>query len=1040
MLYPSSLVPTHRAVIDLNRNCNAKCIMCYYTYDPSRWSKPLDQVKRELVKAKERGNESVDFTGGEPTVYPHMEEVIRFSEQLGLHTCIITNALSLERIKRLVDAGCREWLVSLHGFEENHDFILGVKGAWDKVNRSIEFLKSSNCFIRVNCTLIKQNLTDLPKLARFYMEAVKARVVNFINFNPHYHWGEHEKREVIENLQRVQARVSEIAPKLREALTVLEENNIWVNVRYFPFCLLKGFEANICNNPQVMFDPYEWDYGVSPKDPDTYLQFGRRLQERINTKEGACGRCGILNVCGGIHKNYAKLYGTDELIPYEEKIDHPYHFKTDLEADIVIPAFKVGENLERLLNEILKNTVPPYNLILISKEQSASKNRNYGLNRSKSPYVIMCDDDIRNLPFGWNRRLIQTLKENPELIAVSARLMNADGTPGRNTANNFNLSDEMVLVDMIPTACCIFRKTDLRFDERYIRAGWEDTDFFMQMKQNLRGKFAIDNRVKVVHLNEEKLGGGVGNRENMELFFKKWGKESKSSDQVQDKFREVLEQKDYISAIELIEERIKREGITAQSYNELGCISWELGDPEIAIRCFTESLRLDPKNNDYLLNLIEASYHSGSYKDLEQIIRDKIGSRPESKEYRYILADCLFRQKRFDEAKEILNTIIDKRDEKKEINDVSQFNNLPYITKRGCIDVGHICDLDCIFCYHRYEDRSKRRFLSKEEIMARLKRDRDEFALEITDFTGGEPTLHPHIVEIVKFGAEIGNRICIITHGLWRDLDKIDAMIENGLYEFLISIHGTEEDHDSLVQKKGAFEQVLRSIEHLEKRQLKWRVNCVANRSNMKNLPRYAEIISSLSHPPYNANFIVFSPLSRWATFREIEFQARHSELAPYLMKAIDIFNSRGIWVNVRYFPMCMMPGYEQHVTCFPQICYDPFEWDYRSYVNMSKERIMEIYRLGKRLGVYGEQEGHIFFNTWSLIQSRRCYRKGDQCQRCALKLICDGVATQYMNRFGFDELKSIEGDTIWDPIYFRKIYPLAVRNGYEVADRSRSL
>ncbi|MGA2404028.1 MAG: radical SAM protein, partial [Syntrophobacteraceae bacterium] len=72
----SGLIPTRRAVIDINRPCNARCRMCYYTYDRSDWSRPLDEVKNELRGARERGNTSVDFTGGEPTIYPQMAEAI----------------------------------------------------------------------------------------------------------------------------------------------------------------------------------------------------------------------------------------------------------------------------------------------------------------------------------------------------------------------------------------------------------------------------------------------------------------------------------------------------------------------------------------------------------------------------------------------------------------------------------------------------------------------------------------------------------------------------------------------------------------------------------------------------------------------------------------------------------------------------------------------------------------------------------------------------------------------------------------------------
>ena len=107
----SGLIPTRRAVIDINRPCNARCRMCYYTYDQSDWSKTLEDAKSELREAFERGNTSVDFTGGEPTIYPQMTEVIRYAESIGLHTCIITNGLAVEKVKKLADAGCTEWLL-----------------------------------------------------------------------------------------------------------------------------------------------------------------------------------------------------------------------------------------------------------------------------------------------------------------------------------------------------------------------------------------------------------------------------------------------------------------------------------------------------------------------------------------------------------------------------------------------------------------------------------------------------------------------------------------------------------------------------------------------------------------------------------------------------------------------------------------------------------------------------------------------------------------------------------------------------------------
>ena len=521
-MFKEEMVPTKRAVVDINRPCNAKCQMCYYTYSDENWTKSYQQVKQELIAARQRGNTSVDFTGGEPTICAQITDMVKFAETLGLHTCIITNGLAVKRIEKIVESGCWEWLLSIHGYGKGQNDILGVPNAWDRMQETVNLLKSRNCFIRVNCTLTKHNYKDLPKLAEYYTDTVDAHIVNFINFNPYYEWGVTEQPEINKRLNEVQVRVSDIAPYLKEAIDYLQERNIWVNVRYFPFCALKGYEKYICNYPQVMFDKCEWDYGVMPKTTQRYLEHGRLFQRNMCIQDGICGKCGILDVCGGANKNYVAFYGDDELQPYTEISDNPYYFRDDHEADIIIPVYEHNENTYRLLNEIVEKTQPPYNLIMVQRHQSASKNRNYGLNRSNSRYVIMCDDDIVELPYGWNRKMTDILKENGHILAVSARLMNRDGTPGVNSAQNYDLTQPIVEVNMIPTACCAFRKTSLRFDERFIRAGWEDTDFFMQLLQKENGFLVIANDVKVVHLNEEKHDGGAKNVYNRELFLKKW--------------------------------------------------------------------------------------------------------------------------------------------------------------------------------------------------------------------------------------------------------------------------------------------------------------------------------------------------------------------------------------------------------------------------------------------------------------------------------------------------------------------------------------
>ena len=137
----------------------------------------------------------------------------------------------------------------------------------------------------------------------------------------------------------------------------------------------------------------------------------------------------------------------------------------------------------------------------------------------------MCDDDIRELPNGFNRRLMETLLWNPDVMTVSARLLNKNREIGITTTGDKDLSKPFSEVGVIPTACCAFRNYDLKFDENFIGSGFEDTDFFLRMKkEGFSGKkILIDNRVKVVHLNEMKNQKGKFYEYNQKYFNEKYG-------------------------------------------------------------------------------------------------------------------------------------------------------------------------------------------------------------------------------------------------------------------------------------------------------------------------------------------------------------------------------------------------------------------------------------------------------------------------------------------------------------------------------------
>jgi len=199
-----------------------------------------------------------------------------------------------------------------------------------------------------------------------------------------------------------------------------------------------------------------------------------------------------------------------------------------MKHSIIIPTYRdrEHEDIVKLVTEIETMSTGEYELVVTCQKASAAINRNYGLDNSNNDFVIMIDDDIRALPYGWNEEMIRLLIENPKIKVVSSRLMTEDGKPGINMGNNYDLSKDVVEVESgyIPTACIAFKKEkDIRFDEAYIGSGFEDTDFMNQMmKKYPESAHVINNTVKLIHMNEMKEQHGDNWEKNKAYFTMKW--------------------------------------------------------------------------------------------------------------------------------------------------------------------------------------------------------------------------------------------------------------------------------------------------------------------------------------------------------------------------------------------------------------------------------------------------------------------------------------------------------------------------------------
>ena len=325
--------PTKRAVIDVGHKCSIECKMCYWLHElksgTASWE-PIDKLKNDIFKAQQRGNNYIDATGGEPTLYPHITELINHATSLNMKFCIITNGITgKNQIQKILESGIDDWLVSVH------DHAMKLKGGKDFNARKLQerFLSQVKEYntgkeerpYRFNCCMSRENQNDLVTTAKW---AVKwnPRIFNFINMNPHNNW-----QKDVDGTKKIIGDLDILEKQLCEAIPILLENHVGVNVRYFPMCRLPEiFRQHVANDRQVLFDPYEWDYDIVPKSFQTYLKASDNMSQSVEWNGQPCLKCDLKFICGGINSAFFKADGRRDIItPVKTMVqrDDFYHYR-----------------------------------------------------------------------------------------------------------------------------------------------------------------------------------------------------------------------------------------------------------------------------------------------------------------------------------------------------------------------------------------------------------------------------------------------------------------------------------------------------------------------------------------------------------------------------------------------------------------------------------------------------------------------------------------------------------------------------------------
>ncbi|MFA6449427.1 MAG: radical SAM protein [bacterium] len=283
-------------------------------------------------------------------------------------------------------------------------------------------------------------------------------------------------------------------------------------------------------------------------------------------------------------------------------------------------------------------------------------------------------------------------------------------------------------------------------------------------------------------------------------------------------------------------------------------------------------------------------------------------------------------------------------------------------TRKVIINLTYECSNSCRFCAIGRREKSAMTFDKATGFLKHYRAD----GVRMADFDGGEPTLHPDLLEIIGAAREMGyEKINVTTNGrLLASRDLTARLLLCGITDLLISIHGHDaEIHDFHTMRPGSFEETiqgLRNATRLKPDRIDLGVNTTLTNVNAQHLSEFTKMLVGEGVKKLNVQFVTpFGSVEK-------EIVPNPASAAAHLRLAIDRYSDK-IRIQAINLPFCFMEGYEEYLA-------GDIHKNERNMVFVSEENV----------------------NLAEWLAAGR--RRGERCGDCEFAIVCDG-------EFQFEEI-----------------------------------
>ncbi len=297
------------------------------------------------------------------------------------------------------------------------------------------------------------------------------------------------------------------------------------------------------------------------------------------------------------------------------------------------------------------------------------------------------------------------------------------------------------------------------------------------------------------------------------------------------------------------------------------------------------------------------------------------------------------------------------------------------------------CNHGCVFCFAGWSPSEAQPRRGAHDwtnlIGADWRRELDEVRASGYDelsISGGEPLLHPAILDMVRHAKSLGfRRIEVQTNASLLTEANLSRLVNAGMTSSMASLPAHEEKQfNAITRTRGHYASVLAGLKNLVRARVELTLCHVICAANYRRLVSFVDFAHRELPGSYEVLFFYAQPEGRAAA--NVRLLPRLDRLSPYWQAAVQ--QADGLRLRFRVdtqtgLPLCFLRGFEDRLKM--QDLLDP-----RS--------------------VFGDDLG-----SFEYMQARK--RKAKACSQCFFDPVCFGFWKAYLDAHGDDELRPVAAD-----------------------------